>query len=120
MYSVYVLVTIVHDTVIYYHVYCTVCPPVRCTAVYYTAMETDHRRVVQEHHIIQSLMSGSLIKVCPTQYIHTCTLYMYRCILLAGNLERKLQAIILDAPYKDYGLSEIMFHLKFPASTIQL
>ena len=65
-------------------------------------------------------MSGSLIKVCPTQYIHTCTLYMYRCILLAGNLEQKLQAIILDAPYKYYGLSEIMFHLIFLASTIQL
>ena len=53
-------------------------------------------------------MSGSLIKVCPTQYIHTCTLYMYRCILLAGNLEWKLQAIILDTPYKYYGLSEIV------------
>ena len=44
-------------------------------------------------------------------------------MVLAGNFEQKLQAIISDAPYKYYGLSKIMacnFHLKLPASTIYL
>ena len=38
-------------------------------------------------------------------------------MVLAGNFERKLQAIISDAPYKHYGLSEIMaynFYSKLP------
>ena len=42
-------------------------------------------------------------------------------MVLAGNVEWKLQAIISDAPYKYYGLSEIMacnFRSTLPASTI--
>ena len=44
-------------------------------------------------------------------------------MVLAGNVERKFQAIISDAPYKSYGLSEIMacnFHSTLPASTIHI
>ena len=44
-------------------------------------------------------------------------------MILAGNFEQKLHAIILDAPYKYYGLSKIMacnFCLILPASTIYI
>ena len=44
-------------------------------------------------------------------------------MVLAGNFEQKLQAIVSDAPYKYYGASEIMACnscLKLPASTIPI
>ena len=58
---------------------------------------------------------------------NTCSVHvyvwLYIIVVLAGNFKRKLQAIISDAPYKYYGLSEIMacnFHLKLLASTIHV
>ena len=55
--------------------------------------------------------------------VQTDNLILDTCTILAGNFKRKLQAILSDAPYKYYGLSEIMacnFCLKLPPSTILL